>query len=192
MKLKDEQYEHIKQTVIDTFEYYNIRCIPINCFEMACKMGIKIRPYSAFDQKLKERAFEYSTDGFSCQKNGVWYIVYNDEKENYGRINNTLMHEIGHFALGHTDSSGEEEEAEAKFFAKYALAPPPLIHAIHKILKVQITTDIIRDTFCISDEAARIAYSYYQKWLKYGIKSSSAYDAKLIQLFEHEVKSYIQ
>ena len=192
MKLKSEQYEYIKQTVVDTFEYYGIKCIPINCFEMAYKMGIKIRPYSAFDTKLKERALKYSTDGFSCLKDGTWYIVYNDEKENYGRMNNTLMHEIGHFALGHTDLSGEEEEAEAKFFAKYALAPPPLIHTVHNNLKVQITPTIIKDMFYISDEAAHIAYSYYQKWLKYGTKNPSEYDVKLIQLIEHQVKSYIQ
>ena len=37
------------------------------------------------------------------------------------------MHEVGHYALGHI-KEGDEEEAEAEFFAKYALAPPPLIH----------------------------------------------------------------
>lgn len=192
MKLKDEQYEHIKQTIADTFEYYDINCIPINCFEMACKMGIKIRPYSTLTHNSKEKAIEYSMDGFSCQKDNDWYILYNDEKQNYGRINNTLMHEIGHFALGHTDSSGEEEEAEAKFFAKYALAPPPLIHKIHNKLKIKITPNVIRDMFSISDEAACNAYSYYKKWLKYGTISPSEYDAKLTRLFELPAESYIQ
>lgn len=39
------------------------------------------------------------------------------------------MHEIGHIVLDHSEGS-ELAEVEARFFAKYALAPPPLIHKL--------------------------------------------------------------
>ena len=43
------------------------------------------------------------------------------------RIRFTIMHEIGHIVLDHTEHS-DLAESEANFFAKYALAPPPLVH----------------------------------------------------------------
>ena len=45
MRLETAQYEYIKQTVIDTYLEYGIKCIPINAFELAIKMGIKLTPY---------------------------------------------------------------------------------------------------------------------------------------------------
>ena len=39
MRLENEQYEEIKQTVIETFEEYSIKSIPISAFEMAIKIG---------------------------------------------------------------------------------------------------------------------------------------------------------
>lgn len=46
MRLSNEKYEEIKNTVIDTFEQYNVKYIPISGFEIATKMGLKIIPYS--------------------------------------------------------------------------------------------------------------------------------------------------
>ena len=39
MRLTDEQYEFIKGEVVALFERYDVRCIPINGFELAYKMG---------------------------------------------------------------------------------------------------------------------------------------------------------
>ena len=50
-------------------------------------------------------------------------------KKGYGRINNTIMHEIGHIVLDHSEDS-ELAEKEVKFFAKYALVPPVLVHKL--------------------------------------------------------------
>lgn len=182
MRLSDEQYENIKQTVIDTFLEYDIKCIPINAFEMALKMKLKIIPYSALDDEKKEAALKISADGYSLEtKDNEWRIYYNDACENYGRINQTIMHEIGHYALGHIDEGdGEEEEAEAKFFAKYALAPPPLIHNMGE----EITVDNIKSRFDISYQAARYAYTYYWKWLNLGEDDYTEYELKMLDLFE--------
>lgn len=182
MRLENEKYEEIKQTVIDTFEEYDIRSVPISAFEMAVKMGIRVVPYSSMSENKKKAAMLYSKDGYSEEglKN-EWTIYYNDSCENYGRINNTIMHEIGHFAMGHTEyGDSEEKEAEARFFAKYALAPPPLIHNIEQ----PITPKKIMVTFDISYKAAKYAFRYYENWLKYGKSDYTDYETKILELFD--------
>lgn len=178
MKLTDERYEEIKKVVADMFVDYNVSCIPISAFELATKMGIKIIPYSAIDEADRWLLLKESEDGFSVQmEDNEWRIYYNDKKK-YSRINNTMMHEIGHIVLDHTEDS-ELAEAEVKFFAKYALAPPVLIHK----LKLNSPWDIA-ESFEISFEAATYAYSYYRKWLQYGEEDYTVYERKILSLFE--------
>ena len=164
MRLEDDIYEHIKQVIIDIFIEYDIKGTPINAFEIAIKMGLKVIPYSALNEQQYRLAMKQSEDGFSLEVgNNGWNIYYNDNCKSYGRISQTIMHEIGHYALGHIDD-GAEEEAEAKFFAKYALAPPPLVHQLPEVVNV----DKIMETFDLSWEAACIAYNYYKTWLRHG------------------------
>lgn len=180
MQLSNEQYEEIKETIASLFAEYDIRCIPINAFEVAIKMGLKIIPYSALTEEKAEAAMEISQDGFSVEKKvGEWIIYYNDHCNSYGRINHTIMHEIGHFWLGHI-KDGRQEELEANFFAKYALAPSPLIHN----MPGKISTWNIMNYFDLSYEAAKNAYSYYCKWLRQHGKNYRKYEAEIIDLFE--------
>ncbi len=179
MRLENEQYEEIKRTVIDTFIEYDIKCIPINAFEMAIKMGLLVIPYSSLSEEKSEAALRISKDGFSTESdNSDWIIYYNDMCRNYGRINYTIMHEIGHYSLGHL-KDGAEEEAEANFFAKYALAPPPLIHN----MGININPFSIMNTFELSYEAAVYAYGYYNNWLEYGGVEYTRYEIDMLKLF---------
>ena len=124
--LSDRRYEEIKETVVDLFNKLDIHCTSINGFEIVTKLGAKIIPYSAYPQATQELMQNESKDGFSIKKPNGWYIFYDDSMP-YGRINNTITHEDGHIVLDHTEDSGLTEK-EAKFFAKFALAPPVLIH----------------------------------------------------------------
>lgn len=177
VRLSNERYEEIKEIVVEMFETYGVSCVPINGFEIASKMGIKVIPYSAHPARTRSLMEKYSIDGFSilCDM-GEWYIFYNDEHD-YGRINNTIMHEVAHIVLDHTEDS-ELAEAEVRFFAKYALAPPVLIHK----LKLE-TAESIADIFEISFEAAGYALSYYQKWLNYGGCDYKDYEIRMLKLF---------
>lgn len=178
IKLSAERYEEIKKIVVSLFEKYNVCCVPVNGFELAIKMGVTIIPYSSIPKSKRWLLLKKSEDGFSVEKSaGKWYIFYNDNKA-YGRINNTIMHEIGHIALDHTEDS-ELAEKEVKFFAKYALVPPVLIH------KLQLDNpQDIADKFDVSYEAACYAYSYYQKWLQYGTVNYRDYELTLLELFQ--------
>lgn len=179
-RLSNNRCEEIKRVVVDTFVRLNIRCIPISGFEIATKLGAVVLPYSAKPEETRRLMMERSEDGFSAKYDGIWYIFYNDGK-GYGRINNTITHECGHIVLDHSQES-EVAEAEANFFAKYAIAPPVLVHKLG--LK---NADEIYDKFDISHEAAIYAYSYYNKWLIYGSKDYTDYEMRLLQLFSQAV-----
>ncbi len=179
-RLSYNRCEEIKKIVVDTFVRLNIRCVPISGFEIATKLNVTIIPYSYFTEEIKRLMLLKSEDGFCGKKNGEWFIWYNDSK-NYGRVNNTLMHEIGHIVLDHSQES-DLAEAEANFFAKYALAPPVLIHKLN--LKNEYE---VYEMFDISLEASKYAYSYYLKWLAYGEKDYTDYELKLLQLFKPAV-----
>ena len=177
ISLSHARCEEIKQIVVNTFVKYDVSCVPVNCFELAIKIGIKVIPYSAIPEDKRWLLLKKSEDGFSIEKTiGEWYIYYNDKK-NYGRINNTIMHEIGHIVLDHSEDS-ELAEKEVKFFAKYALVPPVLVHK----LKLDNPADTA-DIFKVSFEAACYANSYYKKWLQYGSSKYTKYEITLLKLF---------
>lgn len=177
ISLSHTRYEEIKQIVVDLFVRYGVSCVPVNGFELATKMGITVVPYSAIPESKRWLLFKKSEDGFCVEKNcGKWFIYYNDKKD-YGRINNTIFHEIGHIVLDHSEDS-ELAEKEVKFFAKYALVPPVLVHK----LKLNNPQDIA-DIFEVSYEAACYAYSYYRKWLQYGTSDYTSYEITLLNLF---------
>lgn len=180
VRLSDKRCEEIKEIVVRTFEELNIRCIPISGFEIAMKLGVVVVPYSSKSEKTRRLMLEESEDGFSVKKDGVWYIFYNDA-QGYGRINNTLTHECAHVVLDHSEES-ELAEAEANFFAKYAIAPPVLIHK----LKLKDAGEVY-EHFDISLEAAGYAFSYYRKWLTYGNKNYTNYELRLLRLFKEVV-----
>ena len=178
ISLSHGRYEEIKKIVVDMFVKYNVSCVPVNGFELATKMGIKVIPSSAILESKRWLLLKKSADGFSIEKNiGEWYVYYNDKRD-YGRINNTIMHEIGHIILDHSEDS-ELAEKEVKFFAKYALVPPVLVHK----LNLNNPKDIV-DIFEVSFEAANYAYSYYKKWLRYGSSEYTGYELTLLNLFQ--------
>lgn len=183
MRLSDETYEYIKQAVADMFVDYDIKGLPISAFEIAIKIGLTVIPYSALDEKKRQEALRYSTDGYSFEMfDGEWIIYYNDATKKYERINQTIMHEIGHYILGHTEE-GDIEEAESKFFAKYALASPVLIHN----MKTEKTVENIMAEFEIGYQAAWIALSNYHKRFNYGPKDYMIYEKQILMQLEIKV-----
>ena len=183
MRLSDETYEYIKQEVANMFVDYDIKGIPISSFEVAIKIGLTVIPYSALNRRKKRKALRYSKDGYSVETNdGEWIIYYNDIDKDYTRINQTIMHEIAHFILGHV-TEGEEEEAEAKFFAKYVLSSPALIHNMTE----EIDVANIMNSFDIGFEAANYALSYYNKWLKDGPDDYKNYELMILNQLEIDV-----
>lgn len=181
MRLSDERYEEIKAEVIDLFYRYDIRCIPISGFELAINMEISLVPYSSLSPQKLLAAYRVSTDGFYLEPGDGKECIFFNDQVGYRRANMTILHEIGHCVLGHHDGMDQEEaETEAKFFAKYAAAPPPLVHRI----KPDGPEDI-EEIFVISYEASVYAFDYYHKWLRQYRQTGLyfAYEQHLLKLF---------
>lgn len=179
-KLKSDEYEFIKGEVIHIFETFNIKCMPVSGFEIASKMKITLIAYSALTKRKYEKAMEVSEDGFFIEKDGREYIFYNDIDRYYKRQNWTILHEIGHIVLDHSGHD-EHEEDEANFFAKYAIAPPVLVHKIG----AKCPQDIY-EAFDISNEAATYVYAYYCTWRDRYIRINrlTIYEEKLLELYK--------
>lgn len=188
LRLPDNRYEKIKQDVVNMYEKNDIRCIPIDCFEICQKMCIKLIKYSILTNDTLASVLKSSEDGFCIQTlevfglsaNLQWYIYYNDNMP-YQRIRFTIMHEIGHIVLDHTEHS-ELAESEANFFAKYALAPPPLVHKTNPEDYLDIAI-----TFNLSDECAYYAMKTYNNWLRFGSNKFLDYELSLLLQFENAI-----
>lgn len=161
---------------------------PIDCFAIAKALNYIVVPYSYCSV---QDMIAIDEDGFSKVVYNPWtglynYVIYyNDAQTNEGRLRWTIFHEIGHIYLGHhdnpDDSLSEIEEAEADFFAKYAIAPPPLINAAD-------CKDMwdVQGIFRTSAQAAEYIYDYYRKWLQYGPQVFLPFEVKLLKQFNVE------
>lgn len=183
LKLSNDRYEEIKKAVVDLFEACSICCTPISGYEIAVNLGIKVIPYSALLPSKRQIAIRTCPDGFSGFDDGEWRICVNDDDQiPYGRINFTILHEIAHIVLNHTEDS-ELADAEADFFAKFAQCPPVLIHT----LALRDVGEIM-NRFDTSYGAACYAMTYYQKWLRYGGAFYKDYELRTCRLFGIDVK----
>ncbi len=191
MQLPKDRCKEIISVVIKTFKKYNIRNIPIDCFEIAIKMDIILKPYSSLTPDGKRKAMEISQDGFymlTKEKVGIFtcmqkYIFYNENRPEK-RVRFTIMHEIGHVVLDHAEAS-DLAESEANFFAKYALAPPPLVHEKKPEDYLELA-----ESFDLSNECASYSFNYYKKWLMYGGKNYRKEEIDLLNQFEENI--YVQ
>ena len=185
--LSKNRYNEIDQEVIYMFEECEITTWPIDCFEIARKLHYVLRPYSSLPLEGFIAAMNFDVDGYSTVEmnptTGMYeYIIYyNDTTGNECRMRWTVLHEIGHIYLGHHDNkvrNVDVEEAEANHFAKYAIAPNPLINITH----CEDATDI-HNIFNVSMLASGYLYSSYQSWLHYGPRNFLPHEMHLLHLF---------
>lgn len=185
--LSPNRCDEIKKEIVFMFEECQIHSFPINCFEIAKQLNYILKPYSSLSPQNARKAYLYDPDGFSrVEKNSITglnhYVIYYNDKKNHGRMRWTIFHEIGHIYLGHHDNPDNSlnflEEAEANFFAKYAIAPPPLI----RITRCKTPQDIILH-FDVSAEASANIFSYYKKRLYNGPKNFESFERELLELF---------
>ncbi|NLC93893.1 MAG: ImmA/IrrE family metallo-endopeptidase [Treponema sp.] len=185
-KLPDFRYEEIKSKIAKCMEFHEVKNIPFNVFKLAKKMGIKLVKFSELTQKefqqLSGFGINFESAGFLAiaSKNGkiIPFIYYNDAQDSR-RIRFTILHEIGHFILGHLEQS-DLAEAEANFFAKYFIAPPVLIDRINPSDYMQIAC-----VFNLSNQCAWNSFDYYTKWKKHHYKNNELYESyeeKIINL----------
>ncbi len=179
------RYDEIEREVYYVLEECEITDYPIDVFEIAKRLHINVIPYSSLSPKELMEAMEQSLDGYSGYdmnpETGLHqdFIYYND-RVGYQRQRWTVLHEIGHIVLGHHDMDIPYNlaEAEANYFAKYCIAPYPLINITECANPWEIS-----DTFDVSFEASCYIYASFQKWLQYGPVELVEHEIHILQLF---------
>ena len=189
--LSSERYEELKQLVVEMYEDAGVSSLPIDCFEIARRLGYVLRPYSQLNVDEFLDSFDISVEGYSkVEMNpeaGMWqYVIYyNDMHFDLNHQRFIVFHEIAHCYLGHHDEKESEdtdniEEAEANFFAKYAMAPPPLINHYRE----RVCPALIQERFQTSYEEAGYEYEYYQKWMEFGPREYTPVEYHMLAMFE--------
>ncbi|MDD3238540.1 MAG: ImmA/IrrE family metallo-endopeptidase [Lachnospira sp.] len=186
--LSTKQLNRIKHEILFMFEECEVVSYPIDCFAIAKKLYYVLRPYSSLSPDEYQKALSIDPDGYSTvEKNPDTgmneYVIYYNDSVNEGRMRWTIFHEIGHIYLGHHDHPDNSqtviEEAEADFFAKYTIAPPPLIN----IAKCECPMDIaVR--FKVSGQASIYLFVYYRKWMEFGPREYEPFELEMLQLFQ--------
>lgn len=172
MRLSDSRYESIKNDVANLYKCLNITKLPIDPFEICEKMNIKLVKYSDYDEEKRKDLIRIQPQGFNI----AGPIIYYNDMQMLQKVKFTILHEIGHIIRGHKERS-PLAEAEAEWFAAYAIAPPPVIN----LFKVSDFTDIV-DIFDISFDCACHSMTRYLSWKKFARKDAD-YDTILMQLF---------
>lgn len=180
-----DRYKEIKLSIVDMFEECKLFRIPINGLEIATLLQYRLIPYSTLSLPERNAAEAESEDGYcevKLRDDGIYeYVINYNDSAMPERMNWTILHEIGHIYLGHLDDNKKApavEEAEANFFAKYAIAPPPLVNE----LRCSCPEDI-QKKFHTSWTAACNCYAYYQKWKQYGPIDYELFERRLIRMF---------
>lgn len=179
MRLPSLRYEQIKWRVVALFAMVTERSIPIDPFVIACKLGVHVVAYDSLGGIGKAACLKRSKSGFKLfledfDGTSTWYIYYNEAMP-WGHVRFTILHEIGHIVLEHRQES-DVAEAEANFFAKYAIAPPVLVNLIRPNDYIDIA-----EVFKLSNEGAMYSWNYYCRWLR--ISDFKDYEYKLKSMF---------
>lgn len=178
VKLSGDRYEEIKNEVVCLFEKADVHCMPINGYEIAASLNVNVIPYSAFTASKRELAIKLSPDGFAAFDSGKWRICVNDDGNiAFGRRNFTILHELGHIVLKHTEDS-DLADAEANFFAKFAQCPPILIYQYGLT-----SVGDIMERFGVTLSSAKYALAYYNKWQRNSGQFYTNYEVRTCKLF---------
>lgn len=174
-------YNYIRKIASEVIIECNVKCFPIDCFDIVKHYGYKIYSYSDLQTKNKElynMCLSYSEDAF--RSGSMRLIAYNDRKPKT-RIRFSLMHELGHHVLKHKNDTSENEN-EANFFANNILAPRLAIY----YAKIK-SDDEAAKLFNISSSVVRYAASDFSKWCNDICHTGMHdYDRKLYSHFYNE------
>lgn len=148
--------EYIKEKVVQVYKECGVRSFPVDCFAILNHYNLRTITYQEAKKNspdLYTAISGYSKDAFKFRMT----IYYNASNAN-GRIRFTLMHELGHYVLGHTESTPDNEDA-ADYFASQMLAPRVAINK-HGCT----TSEELHKLFGLSYAAANRTLIDYKSW----------------------------
>lgn len=137
-----------------------------------------------------------SDDALIIEKRGR-YIVFYDEYASMPRRKWSIVHELGHYYLGHNldfESISPElyakQEIEAHYFAAQLLMPDQVIFALAKRCSLKISSTFLQNHFAISKEAACKRLETLNKRFDYRFAQlENDYDDLIVLKFDSFIKS---
>ncbi|MDY4818813.1 MAG: ImmA/IrrE family metallo-endopeptidase [Bacilli bacterium] len=195
MKLASQRYEQIKETIAEFLEDYDVKKIPVDVFELARKMNIKLVFASEILERHPKKVDEYLL--FSFPNSYLYYdpetqkfIIYIDDVgTRWKRQRFSLAHELVHIILGHTEQN-EENEAEANFGATYLLAPTSLA-LMHLNNDKLFDAFIVGKIFDVSEPEAQIIVRYNSNRVCYCDLKAKHYEKTINNLFKDSLNHMI-
>ena len=148
--------DSIKQKIFEVYRDCDIHSFPIDCISILKHYNFRIITYQQVKEDNSELYYaisKYSKDAFRFRMS-IYYNSLNTDK----RIRFSLMHELGHYILGHTSETLENEN-EADMFASNIIAPRVAIQHFDVM-----TADELHDIFGLSYSASNRTLSDYKKW----------------------------
>lgn len=149
--------EYIKEKVVQVYKECAIYSFPVDCFAILSHYGLHTITYQEAKKNspdLYAAISSYSKDAFRFRMT-IYYNTLNAD----GRIRFSLMHELGHYILGHTKSTPDNEDS-ADYFASQILAPRVAINK-HGCKNAEELHEI----FGLSYAAANRTLSDYKCWI---------------------------
>ncbi len=146
----------IRHCILEVLKRCNIKSYPIDCLDIINNCDIKSISYSSLTSKKRSHCLLVSDESFVLRGT----IYYNDDSIEQ-RMRFSLMHELGHVILGHSENRTPEEEQEANFFASNILAPRMVIH----YSRCKNFADVMKK-FNLSEQASIIAFDDYKRWIR--------------------------
>ncbi|MCR4898574.1 MAG: ImmA/IrrE family metallo-endopeptidase [Acholeplasmatales bacterium] len=192
MRLSNERYEEIKETICEFLCDYDVKKLPVDVFDLARRMKVKIVYASEILKKYPNKINEYMI--YSYPHSYLYYdaveqrfIIYLDDvgtKKRRQRF--SLAHELIHIILGHTEQN-LKNESEANFGATYLLAPTCLALMDQGALEM-FDPNILMEIFDVSYSEAQIVARYFENRVFYD-NPIQPYEKELIARFG---KSFIK
>lgn len=128
----------VEKLAYETISDGKIDKLPVNAKQIAKQNGYRVLTYdraAALIKKLNLTEYAETHDGFSLKHSGQFYILLSDRltKENEYLV---IGHEIGHIKQHYTADDcviggSKQQELEADEFARYLLAPIPVLHNLN-------------------------------------------------------------
>lgn len=178
-------YPLIDKKILEVYQNCTIKSFPFNCITILENYNYKILTYSYIkhmNNHLYNICLDYSEEAF---RDGVSRIIAYNERRPKGRIAFSLMHELGHHVLGHSDDS-RQNEIEANYFASNILAPRMAIYYAGCV-----NANDVHRIFKLTYEASEYAFNDFRRWRRNMVTHKNSFSSFDMEMYNNFYNSEI-
>lgn len=172
---------------------FSITSFPYSVIELIkTTTDIQVRSFLYLKQRgINPLAFG-SKDAFIVSYKGMYIMAY-DNMAVRTRIRFSILHELGHFILGHNMDPNipialyKKQETEANYFAAQLLMPEQVLGELRKRL-VRLNTENVTNYFGVSREAAGVRLGNLEQGLDIRSRWPGEYDDIILSRYNEFIQ----